>query len=85
MSKGPGKWQRLILRALAEHGAFYARRLLPEQPTAAQRAALSRAMRCLEREQRIEVDRYQCWSGADGRCVIRSPGRHVGRDAARGA
>ena len=83
MSRGPGKWQRVILDALAEHGAFYARRLLPEHPTAAQRAALSRAMRCLESAQRIEVDRYQCWSAHAGQCVIRAPGRHVSRDAVK--
>jgi hypothetical protein len=35
MSRGPGKLQRRILAALERHQAFYARDLLPLEPTRA--------------------------------------------------
>lgn len=42
MSRGPGRWQRRILEAVAD-GPIYLRDLLPEQYTRSQYSALHRA------------------------------------------
>jgi hypothetical protein len=47
MSKGPGKWERAILRALEQVPAFYLTDLLPDPHTRSQIVALNRAARNL--------------------------------------
>jgi hypothetical protein len=71
MSRGPGKWQRTILAALERHPAFFARDLLPLEPTRAQQAALQRAIVTLHDAQKIAIARW--WAGrhsSGGRIVV---------------
>ncbi len=58
MSRGPGKWERLILAELASHRAFYLRALLGPCCTRAQYNALFRAALTLEAGGRISVTRF---------------------------
>ncbi len=48
MSRGPGKWQRLILATLADTKVFWLRSLLPRHCTKAEYNALLRAALKLE-------------------------------------
>ena len=73
MSRGPGKWQRLILSALNEFPAFNLRDLLPEQATAAQISALCRACRQLEVAGQINVIK---WRSPGGVAFLRCGGRY---------
>lgn len=72
MSRGPGKWQRLILRGLEKFPAFNLRDLLPEDATAAQISALCRACRQLENAGRINVIKW--WS--PGGRILNCGGRY---------
>lgn len=58
MSKGPGKWQRLILSELAIRDRFNLRELLEPTFTKAEYNALHRAMIELEDAGRIKVYRF---------------------------
>jgi hypothetical protein len=58
MSKGPGKWQRLILSELAIRDRFNLQELLGTIFTKAEYNALHRAMLELERAGRIKVHRF---------------------------
>jgi len=65
MSKGHGKWERAILRALEQVPAFYLTDLLPDPHTRSQIVALNRAARNLETSNKIELVRWPCrWSGS---------------------
>ena len=72
MSRGPGKWQRLIMSALNKFPAFNLRDLLPEQATAAQISALCRACRQLEVAGQINVIKW--WS--PGGRILNCGGRY---------
>jgi hypothetical protein len=58
MSRGPGVWQRAILVTLEQHRAFFARDLLPLEPTRAQQAALQRAVCTLHDKGKIGIGRW---------------------------
>lgn len=58
MSKGPGKWQRLILAELETRDAFYLRCLLDSRCTKAQYDALLRAALQLESKGQISIMRF---------------------------
>lgn len=58
MSRGPGKWQRLILSELAGREAFFLRELREPKRGKAQYNALLRAMQELEAAGKINVTRY---------------------------
>jgi len=81
MSRGPGRWQRLILAALEVHPAVYLNTLLPAGFTRAEYTAIIRAAYSLVDAGRIELDRYLCWDGTPGKLVARRPGIHVSRDS----
>src|SRR5262249_10837510 len=55
VSKGHGKWERAILRALEQVPAFYLTDLLPEPHTRSQIVALNRAARNLCDAGKIEL------------------------------
>ena len=57
MSRGPGKWQRVILERL-ESGPFYMIDLLPETYTVSQYQALRRALYKLVDDRQLEVTVY---------------------------
>ena len=78
MSKGPGKWQRVIINALETHQAVYVLSLLPEGYTKSDYSAILRAANSLEAAVKIETDRYQCGMP---RFVAKRPGYHVARDS----
>lgn len=80
MSRGPGRWQRLVIEGLERRPAYYVVSLLPEKFTRAQYSALLRAVASLEERGRIEVDRYHCWATKPGRVVVRRPGARVSVD-----
>jgi hypothetical protein len=63
MSKGRGKWQRLILSKLATREAFKLRELLGPTFTKAQYNALLRAMQRLEDAGEIKVHRFAFGGG----------------------
>lgn len=63
MSKGPGKWQRLILAELADREAFNLRKLLGGTYTQAQYNALLRAAKKLETTGKINIHRFALGSG----------------------
>ncbi len=58
MSRGLGRWERLILAELASRKAFYVRALLGPCCTRAQYNALLRAAMTLEAGGRISVTRF---------------------------
>ena len=60
MSKGHGKWERAILRALEQVPAFYLTDLLPEPHTRSQIVALNRAARNLCDTGKIELHGWLC-------------------------
>jgi len=60
MSKGHGKWERAILRALEQVPAFYLTDLLPEPHTRTQIVALNRAARNLCDAGKIQLLRWLC-------------------------
>ena len=60
MSRGPGKWERAILRALEHTAAFYLTDLLPTHHTRAQLVALNRAARNLADKGRIATCAWKC-------------------------
>ena len=60
MSRGPGKWQRVILDRVSSGGWHYLSDLLPKRHTRAQYKALHRAMTTLENKGKIAVYRYLC-------------------------
>jgi hypothetical protein len=60
MSRGPGKWERAILEAVARVPVFYLTDLLSRSHTRAQTVALNRAMRKLADTGRIAV---KYWRG----------------------
>jgi len=59
MSKGPGKWQQMILSELVTKEAFYLRGLLGRHCTKAQYNALLRAAQTLESEGKINITRFR--------------------------
>lgn len=73
MSRGPGKWQRLILSGLEKFPAFNLRDLLPENATPAQISALCRACRQLEIAGRINVIK---WRSPGGSGFLKCGGRY---------
>ena len=70
MSKGPGKWQQMILERL-ESGGFYLTDLLPTGYTLANYQSLHRAMTRLETMGKIKVVR---WVAGAQRVYILPPG-----------
>jgi hypothetical protein len=58
MSRGFGKWQRLILEELARRDRFYLLELLPVGYRKAQHNALARAAHVLARRDTIDLWRY---------------------------
>jgi hypothetical protein len=70
MSRGFGRWQREILATLECHRAFFARDLLPLEPTRAEQAALGRAIRELHDHHKIAIARWWGRNPAGGRIVI---------------
>jgi hypothetical protein len=58
MSRGYGKLQRKILATLEQHQAFFARDLLPLEPTRAQQQALQRAICTLHDADKIQLARW---------------------------
>ena len=81
MSKGPGKWMRLIMRALEAYPAFYLRDLIGPGRRDSMYSALDRAATQLS-----ETGNVQCWTYEMGkrRAVITRPGekpRRVNVDA----
>lgn len=83
MSRGPGKWQRLVLAALDQQPAWYAADLLPADHTRAEYVALLRAVGALEACGHIVVDRYQCRAGVGRSVVVRRLGSGQHRDQVR--
>ncbi len=63
MSKGPGKWQRIILSRLAIRDRFTLQELLGRTFTKAEYNALHRAMLELENAGRIKVHRFALGAG----------------------
>ena len=63
MSKGPGKWQRLIMTELAIRDRFNLQELLGETFTKAEYNALHRAAMQLERAGKIKVHRFALGGG----------------------
>jgi hypothetical protein len=55
VSRGYGKLQRRILKLLEQHPGFWARDLLPSEPTRSQRSALSRALASLHDDGKIKI------------------------------
>lgn len=55
MSRGPGKWQRLILEALDKEGWCIVYDLLPEDSRRSERTALNRAAHLLEKRGLIDI------------------------------
>jgi len=78
MSKGPGKWQRVIQKALETYTAVYVINLLPEGYTRANYTGILRAVNSLEAAKKIETIRYHFGSP---RLVVKRPGCHVSRDS----
>jgi hypothetical protein len=70
MSKGPGVWQRRILSVLDQHQAFFARDLLPLEPTPAQQRSLQRAVCALHDGGKIALARWHGRNPSGGRIVI---------------
>jgi len=70
MSRGYGKLQRAIMQTLEQHSAFFARDLLPLEPTRAQQAALHRAVVSLHDGGKIGIGRWYGRNPAGGRIVI---------------
>lgn len=60
MSRGPGKWQRLILEEVSKNKWFYLIDLLPDKFTMSQYKALYRAASRLADTQRIAYHCYMC-------------------------
>ena len=77
MSRGPGKWQRVILEALEIEPAWYLRTLLPLDASRSDYVALLRAANALWRSGRIWKHDQHLWSGEPGRVVIRRVGCFV--------
>jgi hypothetical protein len=65
MSKGPGKWQRMILAELADREAFHLRALLGRKCTKAQYNALLRAALNLETAGKINIAHFY-WGARPG-------------------
>ena len=65
MSKGPGKWQRMILAELAGREAFHLRALLGRECTKAEYNALLRAAMKLEAAGEIYITRFS-WGARPG-------------------
>jgi hypothetical protein len=63
MSRGPGKWQRLILRNLEARPCFSLRQLFDGRPSASQWSAAHRAARQLAAEGKCETGLL--WSDDD--------------------
>lgn len=59
MSRGPGRWQRAIVKELATRPAFYLVDLLPTDYTRSEYAALWRAARSLEERREVVITRYR--------------------------
>jgi hypothetical protein len=74
MSRGPGRWQRSIVGALADRPAVWLRDLLPRQYSASEYQALYRAARRLSNRGTIAL-----WSGgfSHSRLVLAKPGYQV--------
>jgi hypothetical protein len=70
MSRGPGRLQREILATLEKHPAFFARDLLPLEPTRAEQQALQRAICTLHDNGKIAIGRWWGRNPAGGRIVI---------------
>jgi hypothetical protein len=56
MSRGPGRWQRLILEALTTHECIFLRDVLPKEHTVSQRLACKRAARRLAQAGRVRTE-----------------------------
>jgi hypothetical protein len=77
LSKGPGRWQRIILAELSERDCFYLLELLPANYRKAEYNALNRAAWQLAEQRKIDLYRYMCGM-RKVLCV-----RHGGRAAKR--
>jgi hypothetical protein len=71
MSRGPGKWQRLILEALKTHECIFLRDVLPQEHTLSQRRACRRAANRLEKAGRV------CTEGILRRWKLTNAGRRT--------
>jgi hypothetical protein len=71
MSRGPGRWQRLIFATLTDHEAFYLVDLLPADYSRAQYTALYRAVVRLEETGQIHLAIYR--AGAKKVAISREP------------
>ena len=78
MSRRPGRWQRLILAAIEEHGPIFLRDLLPRPALRSEYVALYRASTQLYKQGRIGIFRTLTRrNGVELNCVSR---RHGGTD-----
>jgi hypothetical protein len=77
MSRGPGRWQRLILEALGRWECFYLRAVLPAGDTRSDRLAVVRAANRLAAQGRLWMDTYGGLTHypieATGRVVVSRP------------
>jgi len=83
MSKGPGKWQRMILEELERRRAFYVADLLPDGYSRSDYSALIRAAYKLLDAGRVELTRYMCWGSAGRKLAVSFPGVAFDRDELR--
>jgi hypothetical protein len=76
MSRGPGKWQRLILDRLALNPHFWLRELLPRHTTKSQMNVIYRAAQRLCRQGRVDLRAYPFAAGLDhqGKVLVTRPG-----------
>lgn len=81
MSRGPGKWQRLILEAVEEHGAVWVNSLIPANATRSEHVALLRASMQLTR--RGMIDSYRWAAGGINRRRAHTSAHRVGYNPER--
>ena len=72
MSRGPGRWQRKILNALEGESAVFLHDLLPKEYTRAQRVAVHRAARVLDKAGKV-VAYIPCFQFGRSRAAVRRP------------
>ena len=77
MSKGPGRWQRIVLDAVDQHKAVYVFDLLPSDHSRSDYVALLRAVNRLEDTNQIEINKYLC---GRPRLVVKQCGYVVSRE-----
>jgi len=83
MSRGPGKWQRVVLSAIEAAPAVYLRHLLPDAAPRSAYVALQRGVATLRESGHVGTTLLDNWRRADGRLVVHRVGLRVTR--ARGS